>query len=84
MKKRTRSSSSVPRVQAVQPAPSMTSSWPYFAWLVVTAVAGYFAKGPILVVAAIVFLAIGAAWMGRRFPLTTVFIVGFIRGLMGR
>jgi hypothetical protein len=59
-------------------------TWHIFAFLIVTAVLLYYAKGPILVIAAIVFLGIGAAWMGRRFPLTTIFIVGFLRGLMGR
>ena len=58
-------------------------TWHTFAWLIATAIACYYARGPILVIAAIVFLTMGAAWMGRRFPLTTIFIIGFLRGLFG-
>jgi hypothetical protein len=86
-KKKQKLLASVPPVQTQPVAqaepPTLTNSWAYFLFLPIVAVLAYYAKGPILVVAAIVFLAIGAAWMGRHCPLTTIFIIGFLRGLFG-
>lgn len=64
--------------------PTFGNSWPLFAWLVATAVVGYYARNLILAVAALVLFVRGAAWFGYRFPLTTFFLLGFIRGLTGR
>ena len=75
---------SVPNVQAAQPViqPAM-KTWHAHAFIIITAVALYYLKWPILIVAAITLFGISAAWMGRRFPLTTIFIIGFLRGLFG-
>ena len=63
------------------------SSWPYFAFLIVTAVALYYAKGPILVIAAIVGICKAWLYLCHRFPRTmrvvNRFVAGFIRGLSG-
>ena len=48
----------VPQIAYVAP-PTLASSWPFFLWLIVTAVAMVFAKLPILVIASIVFFLIG-------------------------
>jgi hypothetical protein len=56
----------------------------YLAFLTVTAVALYYFKWPILMIAAIV----GFVWCWslfcRRFPRTAWFFYGFCRGLFGR
>ena len=77
---------SVPNVQAAQPVmqPTLSNSWPYFGFLIITAVVGYFAGKVVLVGAAIWFFVMGWIWLARRFPLTMWFLLGFLRGLMGR
>jgi hypothetical protein len=57
---------------------------PYIVFLVVTATALYFAKWPILVIAALVLLCNGWLWFDSRYPRTPWFLIGFMRGLMGR
>lgn len=64
--------------------PTFRSSWPLFAFLIVMAVALYYAKWPILIIAGFILFVRGVAWFGWRFPKTTCFLIGFSRGLMGR
>jgi hypothetical protein len=80
--------SSVPTVRyngspRIPPPPSIRNSWLHFAWLVATAIALYYAKGPILIIAAIV----GIGWLCNRYPtfghFVAVFVRGFISGLIG-
>ena len=68
----------------VQPSPVVQVSWPYFAFLIVTAVALYFFKWPILILAALIFFCIGWVKLAQRYPLTMMFVLGFLRGLFGR
>jgi hypothetical protein len=60
------------------------ATWACFAWLFVTAVLGVFAKGPLLVVAAIVFGLYGLVRFERRFPTTGRLLAAFLLGLCGR
>jgi hypothetical protein len=63
-------------------------TWHTFAFLIVTAVALYYAKGPIFLIAAIVGFVNGWLWLSFRFPrvmfFVNSFVLGFIRGLTGR
>lgn len=59
-------------------------TWHLLAWLIVTAVALYYAKWPILILAAFVLVVRGWVWLAFRYPLTMHFIAAFIRGLLGR
>ena len=59
-------------------------SWHAFAFLIVTAVALYFLKWPILIGAALVGFFASYSWLCRRFPRTMFVIGGFIRGLLSR
>ncbi len=65
-------------------APTFRNSWPLFAWLIATAVVMYFAKWPILLIAAIVGIIRVYALLARRYPKTMWFLLGVIRGLMRR
>ena len=75
----------MPKVQA---SPVVQVSWPYFAFLIVMAVALYFFKWPILILAASssssCFFCIGWVKLAQRYPLTMMFVLGFLRGLFGR
>jgi hypothetical protein len=42
-----------------------------------------FAKGPILVLAALVGFFIGLVWLTSRYPLMMIVIISFCRGLFG-
>jgi hypothetical protein len=64
-------------------APSGLKTWHTFTFLIVTAIALYYAKGPILVIAAIVGFVVAWSWFCRRYPRTAIFIFGFTRGLLG-
>jgi hypothetical protein len=55
-----------------------------FAFLVATAVALYFLKWPILVVAVLAFFFVGLSWLCRRWPRTMLVVLGFLSGLLGR
>lgn len=59
-------------------------TWHAFTFLIVTAVALYYAKWPILIIAAVVGLFRLWLWFAVRYPLAAWFIIGFIRGLLGR
>ncbi|MBR0848805.1 hypothetical protein JQ543_13715 [Bradyrhizobium diazoefficiens] len=63
----------------------MKQSWPYFLFLILVAtLIAYRLHYVILVVAAIVLLVRGWVSLAFRYPLTTLFITAFIRGLLGR
>ncbi len=70
--------SPVPPPTLVQP--TFRTSWPLFAWLIATAVVMYFAKWPILLIAALVGFFRGLLWLGNRYPKTMLVIA--VRGLM--
>jgi hypothetical protein len=72
-----------PAIPPVPIAPTFGNSWPLFLWLVATATALYFAKWPILVVAAIVGFCKAWIWLSRRYPRTMYFIAVFIAALIG-
>ena len=55
-----------------------------FTWLIVTAMVMYYAKGPVLVGAAIVLFILGWLWLCKKFPMTMWFVFGLFRGLFGR
>lgn len=59
-------------------SPTLRSSWPLFAWLFVTAILLYYAKWPILIVAALV----GWVQLCRGYPLLTILTAGFLRGVI--
>jgi hypothetical protein len=59
------------------------ATWPYWLWLLLTAVALYYAKGPLLVLAAVVGVLILWVRFALRFPLTAIAVAGFLRGLLG-
>ena len=54
-----------------------------FAYILLVGVLCAFAKGPLLVVAALVFFFIALFWLCQRFPRTMIFILAFISGLLG-
>ena len=56
-------------------------TWHAFAFLFATAILIYYAKWPILILAALILLL--RAWLSfaRRFPRTAIFIFAFLRGL---
>jgi hypothetical protein len=64
-------------------APTVRDSWPLFAWLIVTAIVMYYAKWPILVIAALIGIFRGLLWLCERYPRTMLVIMAFVRGLMG-
>jgi hypothetical protein len=64
--------------------PTFGNSWPYFAWLIVTAIVMYYAKWPILVIAALVGFFRGQYWLCNRYPRTMFVILTIVRGMMGR
>jgi len=64
------------------PLPAM-KTWHAFAFLIVTAVALYFAKWPILLIAALVGFFRGLFWLCERYPRTMLVIAALVRGLMG-
>ena len=70
-------------VREPMPPPTFRNTWPLWLWLVVTAVAYYYAGKLILLIAAFVFLVRGVLWCSRRFPLTTYFFVVLIGTLLG-
>lgn len=53
----------------------------YLGWLIITAVAWYYAGKFILVVAACILLFKGWMWLGWHHPKIVWFIIGFVRGL---
>jgi hypothetical protein len=55
----------------------------HFAFLVLVAILIYFAKGPLLVLAALIGFFIGLSWLCQRFPRTMIVIHGFLSGLLG-
>jgi hypothetical protein len=63
--------------------PTFGNGWPYFVWLIVTAVALYYLKWPVLLIAALVGFVNVWLWLCHRFPRTMWFVSGFLRGLMG-
>jgi hypothetical protein len=63
--------------------PTFRNSWPHFAFLIVTAVVMYYAKWPILVIAALVGFFRGLFWLCDRYPRTMFVILAFVKGLMG-
>jgi hypothetical protein len=76
-----------PRVVAqAAPLPAM-KNWHAFAFLIVTAIAYYYLKWPILIIAAIDGFVNGWIWLSYRFPKTmwfvSAFLSGFLRGMMG-
>jgi hypothetical protein len=58
--------------------------WLEFTWLILTAIALYFFKWPILVIAAIVVFFRALFWLTERFPRTMLVVLVIIRGLLGR
>ena len=78
----TRRLSAGPSAQPVEP--TFRNSWPYFAFLLVVAVALYYAKWPILIIAALVGFFRGLFWLCHRFPRTMFVIMAIVRGLMGK
>lgn len=58
------------------------ATWPLFAWLLLTAVVLYYAKGPLLVLAAVVGVLVLWTKLAMRFPLTAIAIAGFLSGLL--
>jgi hypothetical protein len=74
--------SNAPKVSYAGPpaapiVPTFGNSWPYFAFLIVTAVALYYLKWPVLLIAALAGFFIGLNWLCRRFP-RTMFVILFI------
>jgi hypothetical protein len=63
-------------------APSGLKAWHCFAFLIVTAVAWYYAGPLILVVAGFVLFVRGWIWLSVRFPLTMTFVNSFIAALL--
>ena len=63
-------------------------TWHAFAFLIITAVALYYAKTPLLILAAIVGIFRALRWLEVRYPRTTYYVLAFlssfIRGLLGR
>ena len=53
-----------------------------FTWLFVTAVVMYYAKGPVLVGAAIVLFILGWLWLCKKFPTTAWFVFGQFRAYL--
>ncbi len=64
-------------------APTFRNGWPLFGWLIATAVVMYFAKWPILLIAALVGFFRGLFWLCERYPRTMLVLMAFVRGLMG-
>jgi hypothetical protein len=60
------------------------SSWTAHAFVLVTAIALYYLKWPILIVAAIIMLIKGWLSLCYRYPRTMFFITAFLRGLFSR
>jgi hypothetical protein len=58
-------------------------TWHAFSFLIITAVLLYYAKMPILVIAAIVIAINVWLWLCRRYPRTMLFVFWFLRGLLG-
>jgi hypothetical protein len=54
--------------------PNFRNSWPYFAFLIVTAIVMYLAKRPILLIAALVGFVRGLFWLCERYA-RTMFVV---------
>ncbi len=69
---------------ATQPPRAPLKTWHAFAFLIVTAVVMYYAKWPILIIAAIVGIIQVWALLARRYPKTMWFLLGVFRGLMRR
>jgi MFS superfamily sulfate permease-like transporter len=61
----------------------MKRSWPYFLWLILTAVALYYAKWPLLILAALVLFFRGYWWLCERYPRTMFTITVFLNALFG-
>jgi len=64
--------------------PTFRNGWPLFAWLIVTAIVMYYAKWPILLIAALVGIFKGLLWLGQRYPKTMFFILFLFRNLTRR
>jgi hypothetical protein len=77
-----RHATSVPLVRYVAP-PTLRNTWPLFAFLIAAAALWFVFGKAVLVIAAIVFLLIGWVWFCRRWPMTALVIIGFLRGLLG-
>jgi hypothetical protein len=58
--------------------------WPEFIWLLLTAIALYYLKWPILVIAALVGLVNAWLWFCHRYPRTMFILTAFLRGLLRR
>ena len=61
-------------------APTLRNSWPLFAWLIATAVVMYFAKWPVLVIAALIGFFRGLFWLCERYPRTMLVILALVLG----
>lgn len=57
--------------------------WAEFTFLIVTAVACYYARNLILVIAGLVLIVRGWWWLTCRFPKTMTFVNYFLAGLIG-
>ena len=67
-----------PHAAAVTPGALATmKTWHAFTFLIITAIALYYAKWPILVIATIVFFCRGVLWLCDRFPILCI-----VRGLI--
>ena len=71
-----------PAAPQAAPLPAM-KTWHVFTFLIVTAVALYYAKWPILLIAALIGFFRGLFWLGERYPRTMLVIAALVRGLMG-
>ena len=78
----TKRSAPPPPAPQTAPLPGM-KTWHAFAFLIITAVALYFAKWPILLIAALIGFFRGLFWLGERYPRTMFIILAIVRGLMG-
>lgn len=72
------------RQSASAPPPPAMKTWHAFAFLIATAIVMYFAKWPILLIAALVGFFRGLYWLCDRYPRTMRVIVAIFWGLMRR